>query len=79
MTKTPFEEKWETRKLAHGVISTLGVISLVLGPILLRLIPGRYDVRVHYCFQLLGLSLYVTGFGIGAWLAVQNNSVSYKS
>ena len=77
MTKTPFQQKWETMKLAHGVICLIGVFFVVLAGILLRLIPVRYSVRVHYCSQLLGLALLFAGLGTGIWLALQNHSVSH--
>jgi hypothetical protein len=78
MIKTPFQQKWDKMKISHGVLCTIGVLFAVLAGILIRLIPGRYSVRAHYCSQVLALSLLFAGLGTGIWLALQNHSVSYE-
>jgi hypothetical protein len=75
MTKTPYDRKWDNIKIVHVVMSGLGAILFAVGGILLRAVPGRYAVRVHYCTQLFGLVLSLVGFGAGVWLAIQNDQV----
>jgi NADH:ubiquinone oxidoreductase subunit 4 (subunit M) len=79
MIKTPFQTKWDAIKVAHGVLSGLGVLFILLGAILIRLISASYSVRIHYGTQVFALILLLAGFGSGVWLALQNNSVSYRA
>ncbi|KAL1867893.1 hypothetical protein Daus18300_006168 [Diaporthe australafricana] len=57
------------KRTAHGIVATLAfVILFPLGAILLRLIPGRWSVRIHYVVQILAWLVYIAGFALGVVL-----------
>lgn len=57
------------RRSAHGIVATVAfVILFPLGAILLRIIPGRWSVRIHFVVQILAWLLYIAGFALGVVL-----------
>ena len=57
------------RRAAHGIMATIAfVILFPLGAIFLRVIPGRWSVRIHYFVQILAWLLYIVGFALGVVL-----------
>lgn len=58
-----------SRRSAHGIVATVAfVILFPLGAIFLRVIPGRWSVRIHYVVQILAWLLYIAGFVLGVLL-----------
>lgn len=58
-----------SRRSAHGIVATVAfVILFPLGAIFLRIIPGRWSVRIHYVVQILAWLLYIAGFVLGVLL-----------
>lgn len=41
------------------------MILFPLGAIFLRIIPGRWSVRIHYFVQIIAWLLYIAGFALG--------------
>lgn len=57
------------RRSAHGIVATVAfVILFPLGAIFLRIIPGRWSVRIHYVVQILAWLVYIAGFALGVVL-----------
>ncbi|KAG8169741.1 hypothetical protein KVR01_000486 [Diaporthe batatas] len=62
-------ETAERRRSAHGIIAAIAfVILFPLGAIFLRIIPGRWSVRIHYFVQIIAWLLYIAGFALGVIL-----------
>lgn len=54
------------RRAAHGIVAAIAfVILFPLGAIFLRIIPGRWSVRIHYFVQIIAWLLYIAGFALG--------------
>ena len=63
-------------RIAHGVLASLAVILFFpVGAIFLRLYTGKNVVRYHYIWQLFGLAILISGFGLGIWLEMQIDEV----
>src|SRR5689334_3214386 len=63
----------------HGVIMALTVtLILPVGALTWRLFPSvgsKTLLRMHLCFQVLGLAMLLTGFGCGVWNAFTHDEV----
>lgn len=44
------------------------MVLFPLGAIFLRIIPGRWSVRIHYFIQIIAWLLYIAGFALGVIL-----------
>lgn len=58
---------------AYVVVLPLGAIATHIGP------PGRGQAYTHMCLQLIGLSMIITGFGLGCYLAIETGIVRSQS
>lgn len=58
--------------IAHGVIMSLAwVIFFPLGAIIIRALPSRHVVRLHYMTQVFAYILALTGMALGIYVAVK--------
>lgn len=54
------------RRAVHGFVGAVAfVILFPLGAIFLRIIPGRWSMRIHYFIQIVAWLLYIAGFALG--------------
>jgi hypothetical protein len=57
------------RRAVHGLVAAIAfVILFPLGAIFLRIIPGRWSVRIHYFVQIIAWLVYIAGFALGVIL-----------
>lgn len=75
----PRKEKHASDKV-HGVIMGLTVVLIFpVGAMSWKLFDSIFGQRtllwIHIVYQILGLALLVTGFGLGAWVAVLHDEV----
>jgi hypothetical protein len=62
--------------MAHAVVISLAVVVLLpMGAIILRVVPSRMAVQLHWIFQLFSMAVLLTGFGLGVWLSWLHNEV----
>jgi hypothetical protein len=66
----PFDvEEANRARATHGVLAALAMVVLFpWGSILMRVVPGRWAMRVHAAMQVVALSLYLVAVAIGIWL-----------
>jgi len=62
--------------MAHGVVMSLAiVVFLPSGAILLRAVPSRRAIQLHWIFQLFSMLVLLAGFALGVWLSWLHNEV----
>ncbi|KIW02158.1 uncharacterized protein PV09_06642 [Verruconis gallopava] len=55
-------------RIAHGVLMSLAVFLFSIGAVLLRLLKGPVNVKVHIVLQSFGVTILIGGFGLGLWV-----------
>lgn len=53
----------------HGVLAAIAMVVLFpWGSILVRVVPGRWAMKVHATMQMVALGVYFLGAALGIWL-----------
>jgi len=66
-----FASSRDTMILAHGVMASLAFVAFFpIGGILIRVASFTGLVWVHAALQILGFLVYIVAFGIGIWIAM---------
>jgi hypothetical protein len=66
-----FGSSRDTMILAHGVMASLAFVAFFpIGGILIRIASFTGLVWIHAALQILGFLVYIVAFGIGIWIAM---------
>ncbi|KAF1979372.1 hypothetical protein BU23DRAFT_595257 [Bimuria novae-zelandiae CBS 107.79] len=63
--------------IAHGVLASLAfVVFFPMGAIAIRLVSFTGVVWFHAAFQIFGYAVYIAGFGLGLYFAIEDDYMS---